>query len=104
MAHLFQIFLDVQIGRDACVWQQQARLSASDRRTGQLFGTSVAIDDKEGLAVVGTFQIHHVKVSHTSNKVPTEMTSFIIDVNELSNIQIFKPAIPFQACFLFLGP
>ena len=36
-----------------CVWRIQAKLMASDRRAGDRFGSSVAIDDTEGTATIG---------------------------------------------------
>ncbi|KAG6622646.1 uncharacterized protein IUM83_05343 [Phytophthora cinnamomi] len=35
-----------------CVWEFQARLAASDKRSEDLFGFSVAVDDTQGIAVV----------------------------------------------------
>ena len=39
--------------RWTCKWEQQQKLQASDRRPGDRFGTSVAVDDETGTAVVG---------------------------------------------------
>ena len=37
-----------------CTWEQNARLTPSDKRSGNLFGSSVSIDSSEGIAIVGS--------------------------------------------------
>ena len=41
------------ISSDTCAWILQERMVSSDKRSGNLFGGSVAIDDEKGLAIVG---------------------------------------------------
>jgi len=42
--------------REHCMWVQEARLMASDRRAGDKFGSSVAVDDATGTCAVGAPQ------------------------------------------------
>lgn len=39
--------------RGQCRWEESARLTASDRRRGDLFGESLSVDHNSGVAVVG---------------------------------------------------
>ena len=36
-----------------CVWQEESKLEASDKRSGDLFGFAVDVDDASGVVVVG---------------------------------------------------
>jgi len=40
--------------RSSCVWEEQQKLQPSDKRALQAFGSSLAIDDENGLAVIGS--------------------------------------------------
>ncbi|GMF16025.1 unnamed protein product [Phytophthora lilii] len=40
------------MNRRYCEWEFQARLAASDKRSEDMFGSSVALDDSQGIAVV----------------------------------------------------
>lgn len=42
------------IDSDTCTWILQERMVSSDKRSGNLFGDSVAIDDEKGFAIVGS--------------------------------------------------
>ncbi|GLE06227.1 hypothetical protein PINS_up015469 [Pythium insidiosum] len=44
----------VAINRWLCNWEFQARLISSDKRTEDLFGFDVAVEDSTGIAVIGT--------------------------------------------------
>jgi len=39
--------------RSLCVWKEQTRLLASDRRPNDMFGYSLALDDDKGVAAIG---------------------------------------------------
>ena len=41
------------IDKVRCVWSQEAKLLASDKRTNALFGSVVAINDNSGVIAVG---------------------------------------------------
>ena len=45
---------DLSPSNSNCVWVEQERLVASDKRAGNLFGTSVDVDNDQGIAVVGS--------------------------------------------------
>eukprot|EP00957_Ditylum_brightwellii_P188547 14353985-Ditylum_brightwellii.AAC.1 len=37
-----------------CIWKQQERVVASDKREGNQFGLSVSVNDSEGIAIIGS--------------------------------------------------
>lgn len=39
--------------RGRCLWKESAKLTASDRRRGDLFGWTLSVDHESGLVVVG---------------------------------------------------
>ena len=39
--------------RSMCVWKEQTRFSASDRRPNDMFGYSLALDNDQGIAAIG---------------------------------------------------
>lgn len=39
--------------RRRCVWEESARLTASDRRGGDLFGAAISVNHESGLVVIG---------------------------------------------------
>lgn len=39
--------------RRKCVWEESARLTASDRRGGDLFGAAISVNHESGLVVIG---------------------------------------------------
>jgi hypothetical protein len=47
-------FDDLAPSNSNCVWKEQVRLVPSDKRSGNLFGISVDIDNKQGIAIVGS--------------------------------------------------
>ncbi|KAL9183329.1 hypothetical protein ACHAXT_005116 [Thalassiosira profunda] len=49
-----QDFDDLSPSNANCAWAEQERLVASDKRAGNLFGHSVDIDHKQGIAIVGS--------------------------------------------------
>ena len=42
------------VNRWPCVWDQQSKLLATDRRPGDGFGTSVSVDSSSGIIVIGS--------------------------------------------------
>ena len=63
-----------QYSSRACKWIQQQRIVASDKRQGNKFGVSVAIDDALGLVLVGMNMISllsqclkHIVPTHTTS-------------------------------------
>ena len=54
------------IEQSTCEWQFQTRLIASDKRDGDHFGYSVAVDDTLGIAAVGAFGHHRVDINNTA--------------------------------------
>ncbi len=47
-------FDDLSPSNSNCVWIEQERLVPSDKRSGNLFGISVDVDNKQGIAIVGS--------------------------------------------------
>lgn len=45
---------DASSSNSDCAWIEQERLTASDKRVGNNFGTSVSIDNAQGVAIVGS--------------------------------------------------
>lgn len=52
-----------------CKWQEEERLTTSDKRAGNLFGYSVAINDSTGLAVVGSL---HSSINGFYHETPSK--------------------------------
>ncbi|KAF4148535.1 Calx-beta domain [Phytophthora infestans] len=57
------------INRWTCEWEFQARLAASDKRSEDLFGSSVAVDDVLGVAVVAAPGQRGVDANNTIDRV-----------------------------------
>ncbi|ETO79672.1 hypothetical protein F444_05651 [Phytophthora nicotianae P1976] len=57
------------INRWTCEWEFQARLAASDKRSEDLFGSSVAVDDILGVAVVAAPGQRGVDANNTIDRV-----------------------------------
>jgi len=47
-------FNDMSPGNSNCLWTEQERIVASDKRAGNLFGISVDVDHEQGVAIVGS--------------------------------------------------
>ena len=45
---------DLSPSNSTCIWVEQQRLQASDKRAGNLFGATVSVDDTQGIAIVGS--------------------------------------------------
>lgn len=45
---------DLSPSNSNCIWVEQERLAASDKRAGNLFGVSVDVDNDQGIAIVGS--------------------------------------------------
>jgi hypothetical protein len=52
-----------------CNWEEQARISSADKRTRNMLGFSVAINDEHGIAVVGSV---HSPAYGFYNEIPSE--------------------------------
>jgi hypothetical protein len=60
------------MNRWSCEWEFQARLAASDRRSEDLFGSSVAVDDVLGVAVIAAPGQRGVDANNTIDRVLTD--------------------------------
>ncbi|KAL3786858.1 hypothetical protein HJC23_013779 [Cyclotella cryptica] len=45
---------DTSPSNSNCIWIEEERITASDKRPGNLFGISVSVDDRQGVAIVGS--------------------------------------------------
>uniref|UniRef100_A0A7S4JS32 Calx-beta domain-containing protein n=1 Tax=Odontella aurita TaxID=265563 RepID=A0A7S4JS32_9STRA len=56
-------------GRFGCLWVEQQRIAASNKRAGNSFGTSVDVDDVRGIALVGSAHSPSYGLFHELNSI-----------------------------------
>ncbi|GMF43046.1 unnamed protein product [Phytophthora fragariaefolia] len=77
-----------------CEWEFQARLAASDKRSEDFFGTSVAVDDLQGIAVIGAPGQRGVDANNTIEHVLSDGLDVskegLAAMEEVGSIYVFR--------------